>query len=202
MICNYVQSHQDTGGRSYFDLTLAEKLNCRCDALAKDALINAIATGNYISSDFPFEDVRIYVNGEKLIRSARKTFHDHHSYDMAKAAFERKRLISPEDFDLVYWDGMPKVLEQFPREFRTWLSKHVAECCGVNRFLSKWDKSVKNTCPCCHRPNESVLHITRCSDPGRTRLFRENVDKLRAWLVKHDTPLELTHPIVTYRLLC
>ena len=181
-------------------MSLEEKLNCRCDALAKDALVTAIAESSYIRSEFPFEDVRVYINGEKLITSARRTFHDHHSYERAKTAFDRKGLVNSEDFDLIYWDCMPSVLQRFPREFRTWLSKHVSGCCGVNRFLSKWDKKVKNICPSCKRPNETVLHITKCTDPGRSKLFDENVDELRVWLSRHDTPPELTHLLISYLL--
>jgi hypothetical protein len=94
--CTYVKSHQDSGGCSYFDLSLEEKLNCRCDALAKDALVNTVAESTYIKSDFPFEDVRVHLNCEKLITSARRSFHDHHSYEQAKMAFDRKGLV---DFD-------------------------------------------------------------------------------------------------------
>ena len=198
--CTYVKSHQDSGGCSYFDLSLEEKLNCRCYALAKDALVNTVAESTYIKSDFPFEDVRVHLNCEKLITSARRSFHDHPSYEQAKMAFDRKGLVDFDDFDLIYWDCMPGVLQRFPREFRTWLSKHVSECCGVNRFLSKWDKTVKNICPCCKRPNETVLHITKCTDPGRTKLFNKNVDELCVWRSKHDTPPELTHLIISYLL--
>jgi hypothetical protein len=91
--CNYVKSHQHSRGRSYFDLSLAEKLNCRCDSPAKDALVTAIVESKFTTSNFPFEDVTVHINGEKLITSARDSFHDHHSYERAKVAFDRKQIV-------------------------------------------------------------------------------------------------------------
>jgi hypothetical protein len=106
--------------------------------------------------------------------------------------------LNEEDFDLVYWDAIPKAIKEFPDTFRDWLSKHVTGCCGVNRFLSKWKEGVTNHCPCCKKHNEDIHHLTTCPDSGRTLVFNEMVDKLGDWLETNHTPEDLTHFICKY----
>jgi ribonuclease HI len=56
-VYEWVEGHVDAcKGRL---LTLRECLNDRCDALAKEALMNALFSGSFISSNFPFETIRV-----------------------------------------------------------------------------------------------------------------------------------------------
>ena len=43
--------------------TIEDKISCLCDRLASVALVNTVAAGMFISSCFPFEDLRLLVNG-------------------------------------------------------------------------------------------------------------------------------------------
>lgn len=70
--------------------------------------------------------------------------------------------------------------QKFPLKFRRWVAKHVSGCCGVNGYLSHWDKSVKNVCPTCGVDNEDTQHVTLCNDPHRVKVFRRSVRKLEA----------------------
>jgi hypothetical protein len=126
----------------------------------------------------------------------------HHSRRVAREVFgygiRGKKLVSEECFDLIFWEIIPKALKEFPSSFKDWLSKHVTGCCGVNRFLSKWEPGVTNHCPCCHRFNEDIYHITTCTDAGRTTIFNQMVDELGSWLEDNHTPPDLTEMIVLY----
>ena len=44
-------------------LTIENRLNCRTDKLASEALVNEVATQHFISSNFPFENTRLLVKG-------------------------------------------------------------------------------------------------------------------------------------------
>ena len=107
-------------------------------------------------------------------------------------------MLEEHDFDLVYWEVLPRVLKSFPSTFRDWLSKHVVGMCGVNSHLSKWQAETQNRCPCCKRLNENIYHLTTCSDPGRMTLFRQMVDDLEDWLDSHYTPSDLTTCLCSY----
>jgi hypothetical protein len=111
--------------------------------LAKSALIESIQENSYISSDFPFEIVRVRAGSKKLTGPLRPFVTSHHSRRVAREVFgygiRGKKLVSEECFDLIFWEIIPKALKEFPSSFKDWLSKHVTGCCGVNRFLSKWE---------------------------------------------------------------
>jgi hypothetical protein len=109
-----------------------------------------------------------------------------------------KRLVNEDDFDLIFWEIIPPALKEFPSTFKDWLSKHVTGCCGVNRFLSKWEPGVTNHCPCCKRYNEDIFHITTCTDEGRTLIFNQMVDELGDWMYDNYTPEDLVDAIIAY----
>jgi hypothetical protein len=199
----WVQSHTDDKRKQIRrPLTDIEMANNRADSLCKTALIDGLLHRDFISSDFPFEPIRIRAGNSKLTGPLRPFLRAHHGKRIARQVFgfgkRGKKLLKEEDFDLVYWDVIPRALKEFPDTFRDWLSKHVTGCCGVNRFLSKWKEGVTNHCPCCKRHNEDILHLTTCQDVGRTTIFNEMVDKLGDWLDNNHTPEDLTFFICKY----
>ena len=48
-----------------------ERLNCLVDILADEALLAAIQSNQFILTQFPFEQVRIYIGEKKLTGSVR-----------------------------------------------------------------------------------------------------------------------------------
>ncbi len=145
----------------------SERINDRVDHLAKLALLSGYAESKYISSNFPGEDIRIFVGQEKLTGSPKSKILDHWGYKTARAFFDRARIIQSPHFHLVWWDGIGDALSDFPKMYRVWLTKHVSEFCGTNLQHSYWNKNHKSLCPCCNACEESTMHMTRCSSPGR-----------------------------------
>ena len=87
-----------------------------------------------------------------------------------------------------------------PDMFRVWTTKHVSHFCATNRQLSRIDCTTKNVCPSCGCEDESPSHITKCLDPGRTKMFVEGVGHIVAWLEMQNTGKELLDLIESYLL--
>jgi hypothetical protein len=145
----WILSHTDGKNKGACISTHMHKMNNRADALCKSALVDGIMANDYISSDFPFETIRVRAGTKKLTGSLRPFITSHHSRRVAKEVFgfgkRGKRLVNEDDFDLIFWDVIPLALKEFPSTFKDWLSKHVTGCCGVNRFLSKWEPGTTPT---------------------------------------------------------
>ena len=142
-----------------------EKINNRCDSLAKTGLVEGLIHRDFISNDFPYETVRIMAGSKKLSGPLRPFIKSHYGKQVAKQVFGHgkrgKKLLSDEDFDWVMWELISRALKKkYPSSFSDWLSKHVTGCCGVNRFLSKWQPGTENRCPCCNGHNEDIYHLT------------------------------------------
>jgi hypothetical protein len=199
-VYEWVEGHADDDkGRK---LTLKERLNTRCDALAKEALMDALYSRSFISSDFPFETVRVKLGPRKVTKSLRPSILHHSSRRIAKQVFgfgpRGSKIINEEQFELIYWDIFPRVLKKFPSSFRDWLSKTVTGCCGINHFLSYWKPGVRDVCPSCKYPGETIMHITRCPEVGRTTIFYEMVTDLEQWMADNYTPSTITEMVSTY----
>ena len=170
------------------------------DHLAKQALFSAVESNSYISTPFPFEYFRCFTGFGKISGPPTVAIYDWHGYNTAKQLFHERDIVSREHFDLIYWDGMPKAVKEFPVMFKTWITKHVSHFCGTNRHLSRLDPSVQNICPSCGQPNESPSHITRCPDPGRVACLKTNVDRLCEWMDENETDPYLQEIIEKYLL--
>ena len=168
--------------KKWKDMTLDERMNESCDILAKKALMAGFATDDYIDSCFPFEHIFLEVDGQKVTGSATKALERHWGTREARSFFNSQQIIDTENFHLVYWDGMEKVMSEYPRMFRNWVTKHVAECCGTNLQLSYWNKSHSPMCPCCGTARETTMHITRCQSEGRREMLRLSVRDLADWM--------------------
>jgi hypothetical protein len=94
-------------------------------------------SNSYISSDFPFETIQVRAGTKKLTGSLRPFITSHHSQQVAQEVFgfgkQGKRLTNEDDFNLIFWDGIPLALKEFPSTFKDWLSKHVGSCNGNGR---------------------------------------------------------------------
>ena len=185
---HHVYAHQDKTLR-FDQLSDREQANVLADNLAAEDLLSSVSTGRYITGDLPFEDVRLRVGTKIVSGSPTKAIYNHWGARVARSFLHDKGIVHRRDFNLVYWDGVEAAMTGFPDMFRSWITKHVSHFCGTNRQLSKIDTTVMNVCLSCGMPNESTSHITRCGDPGRTRMFQESVEELVSWLrLKRTNP--------------
>ena len=158
--------------KGWANCNLEERLNDKADNLAKRVLVAGFVSDEYIDSNLPFEQIRVKVGGRKVTGSLRRAIGNHVGHEIARGFYDRERIISSRDFDLVWWDGLEATMMEFPRLFRVWLTKHVSEFAGTNLQLSYWNKgTTSNLCPCCEQEVESTMHITRFKAPGRRKMF-------------------------------
>jgi hypothetical protein len=181
-------------------LTLPQQLNVRCDKLAKKHLIDTIADGNYIDPVFPDENITVHINTAKVSSSVKKAIYQHWGPQEAKNLFSKRNKVTRTAFDLIHWDQMDKIMSSFPETFQGWVTRHISDFNGCNRYQSRWNKTIKNKCPSCNKPNEDTEHITRCTDPTRTFLYNEGVQELQEWLQQNHTPHDITTLYTAYLL--
>jgi len=182
-------------------LTLPQQLNVRCDKLAKKHLIDTIADGNYIDPVFPDENITVHINTAKVSSSVKKAIYQHWGPQEAKNLFSKRNKVTRTAFDHIHWDHMDKIMSSFPETFQGWVTRHISDFNGCNRYQSRWNKSIKNKCPSCNKPNEDTEHITRCTDPTRTFLYNEGVQELQEWLQQNHTPHDITTLYTAYLLV-
>ena len=84
------------------------------------------------------------------------------------------------DFNMVYWEGMGKVMNLLSETFCIWVTKQVSHFNGTTRQLARMDhtRKIKNVCPNCGCRDESPSHITCCQDPGCSSVFEESVNSI------------------------
>jgi len=151
--------------------------------------------------EFPFEPFYMSCGDRKVRASPTEAIYTWWGSNVARKHYHDKKKIHKDHFDLIYWKGMDKVMNQrFPLMFRKWVAKHVSGCCGVRRYLSYWDKSIQNVCPTCAAHNEDTAHITLCRDPHRKKVFRRSVKNLETWLDDNQTDPILIEMIRDYLL--
>ena len=191
----HVHGHSDDN-TPYNLLTLPQQLNIRCDKLAKQHLRTAILTSTFTPAAFPNEDIVISVNSIKVRSSVRATVYKHWGKKRAKALYEKRDKVLPWAFDEIHWDDMDKVMNRFPKTFQDWVTRHISDFNGCNRYLSRHKEGVQNFCPSCGRANEDTAHVTRCPDSTRTSLYKDDVTSLSLWMTKNHTPADIS---VAYR---
>jgi hypothetical protein len=117
---------------------------------------------------------------------------------VAQVLYDRRGVVSKENFTFVYWEGMERVMKSFPEMFPVWVSKHVSHFQGTNRQLSRIYKSVLNVCPSCKCHDESTSHITRCRNPGHARTLKDLVEQLVQWLYDQQMDGKVVHLFKRY----
>lgn len=177
----HVYGHQDNG-TTFSNLTLPQQLNVMADQLAKSALLQGIECASTTGPFYPMEPVRIMVSGKKATSSIRSTLYEAWGKGIAQELFQRRHIVSNHNFHFIAWDNVARVMSSYPQMYRTWVTKHISGFCGNNRQLSRIDPSTVNRCPCCHHPDDSTSHLTRCLNPGRKAMFTKSVDELLDWM--------------------
>ena len=106
-----------------------------------------------------------------------------------------------EAFDTVDWDTLAKVTRINSEGFQLWLSKQAIGVCATQKNTARIQDILDDRCPNCGQRGEDSRHLNRCPDPGRIKLFRDGVRKLKRWMNKRNqTDSELAFWINQYLL--
>ena len=164
-------------------MSSAQQVNCRADKLATVANMAAVEANEFISSIFPLEKVCIEITGEQVTGSPKNAITELWGEQVTQVLYDRRGMISKENFPFVYWEGTKRVHFQ-----------------GTNQQLSCIDKSVLNVCPSCKCHDESTSHITWCRNPGRARTLKDLVGQLVQWLYDQQMDGKVVHLFKQYLL--
>lgn len=69
-------------------------------------MMAALVNGDFIDSEFPFEDIILQTSGRKVTGSAINANHGWWSHNIARQFYHSKKIATESDFDLIQWDGM------------------------------------------------------------------------------------------------
>ena len=109
----------------FHQLTLEQKMNTRCDTLAKRTVHRAIATGMRIEGKqlIPTEDAAVFVSNRKLTRDLAKTVRYEVGKEEARNYLMNEEGCVGEEFDEVDWTRLHGALGNKPEGYKTWLAK-------------------------------------------------------------------------------
>jgi hypothetical protein len=170
--------------KGWKNCSLLERLNHQADILAKDALIAGLNGAPLMEGDFPLEPIRIKLSGKRITGSIRQALEADWGHRTAKALFDEKNIVRMEDFEIVWWDGLRKAMNGYPKMYRVWLTKHVSEFCGNNVQWYYWSKGqLSPKCEFCLTEDKYTMHICRCCEVGRECIFQISVKGLSAWII-------------------
>ena len=192
-----MESHLDTA-HSIDHLTIPQRLNIWADNLAKHALITAHRTNRYTKPEYPGETVRLFLDGHKVTSSIKRALYSSWGTRVAKTLFHNKKIIQSRHFHLVDWDNVDRTINSLPKMLQVWITKHVSGFCGTNTHLSLINPAQTNRCQCCGSSAETTMHITRCPNPGRVKMFDDTVTTLINWMDSKNGYPPLTQSILTY----
>ena len=196
----YVQSHTDDS-KKIRDCSTKERMNIIVDHLAKSALTSANSSGTYFDGVFPYEDFTVTMRGVKTTGAVIKALEEHWGRNEAKRFYDFKKIVSANNFDLIWWEGVGKAMASYPKMFRVFVSKQVSGWCGSNSKQSLWDTTISNMCPNCGSAKETSKHLTRCQHPGRVELFQISVKNVITCFEQANADVELITIIEDYLLL-
>ena len=114
--------------------------------------------------------MRIFTD-HKVSGSIRTAVNRHWDHRVEKDFYHQKCIIDKDNFDLMWWDGIEGAMKSFPKLYRNWLTKQVADFSSNNLQQAYWvreedEESQTPLCPCCNSWIESTMHMTRCPAPG------------------------------------
>jgi hypothetical protein len=108
------------------EMSPAQRLNCRADKLATAALMATVESNEFISSIFLLEKVCTEIAGERVTGSPKNAITELWGEQVVQVLYDRRGVVSKENFPFVYWEGMERVLKLFPEMFRVWVTKHIS----------------------------------------------------------------------------
>ena len=136
---------------------------------------------DFISSNFPFERLWVELDGLKVTGSPRTAFEQYWEAKVARKLYRGKHMTNKYEFNLVWWDGVKKVIYEFTKMFHFLsLSIPTIILAGIINSLAlmiRW----KNVCSSCGKEDALAKHITRCRYSRRREMWRILVQELASW---------------------
>jgi hypothetical protein len=97
------------------EMSPAQRVNCRAYKLATEALVAMVEANEFISGIFLSEKVCVEIAGERVPGSPENAITELWGEQVAQVLYDRRGVVSKENFPFVYWEGMERVLNCFQR---------------------------------------------------------------------------------------
>jgi hypothetical protein len=200
-VYSHVYSHQDKY-KTWANMTLLERLNKKCDFLAKAAVSRGILNCPRVVSKarqlLPLETVAVFHDGHKISGEFGSDIRFHIGMVEARAFYISQLGWYAATFDNVDWKSRDKCLSPKPDMFKMWIFKQSSKFCASGRNMGHWFSSEHTSCPNCGMEDEDSAHLMHCQDSGRFGLFREEVNKLLTWLQSSHMDLDSAQVLRVY----
>jgi hypothetical protein len=185
-------------------MTLLERLNSKCDSLAKAAVSRGILECPHDVSKawqlLPMETAAVFHDGQKISGECGSDIGFHIGMKEACAFYITQLGWYAATFDNIDWKSRDKCLDPKPDMFKMWVFKQSSKFCASGCNMGRWFGSEHTSCPNCGLEDEDSAHLLHCRDSGCFGLFREEVNKLAAWLQSSHTDPDLTRILPVYLL--
>jgi hypothetical protein len=188
----HVRGHQDDKKLEQ-DLNRLELLNIEMDKLAKSALKNM--TDNPPMFDVVGSPWSIWIQETKIVKDIPSSIYNKVHGPMALKYWETHGKSTSEHTQDINWGGVGRTMKALPLQRRWFITKHLTGMCGVGKFLVRWKEKESSDCPRCGA-YEDAQHVWLCCHVDVRNLWKTELDKLLAWLVKLDTDPEITEVII------
>ena len=169
-------------------LSVEQRLNKRCDELAKEAVDCAARrrmAGVVRNSKqlLPRESAAVLVKGVKVTGDLGEAVRFARGMEEARAFLVEQKGWSLAQLDAVDWKSLHLTLKRKNDAFCTWLAKQHSGFCGTRVQVGRYsgNKSADVGCPNCGCTERST-HLCVCMSDGRSRLFKEMCESLEVWL--------------------
>ena len=191
---SHVSAHMDEL-LPWDQLSLAEKLNCMCDSLAKDGLRRGMESGYADTHNLlPNELSAVMFPSGKASSDPADYLRQSLGHREAQAFYTTEKDWSLEKFNLISWDDLHATLLGKPLGFRIWLSKQSSDFCATGRQMKRCKMSDDDRCPSCWKKNENAGHLCICPSEARSSLLDESIRDMEKWMAKDNN----TDPGVLY----
>lgn len=165
-------------------MSLLEQLNCKCDSLAKAALLQGILSDARLDRErqrLPLEAAAVYSHHVKLNSEYGSEIRFQMGPKDARHFYLSELWWFAVTFDAVDWDTLDLVLSSTSDMFRIWLCKQFSSFCATRKNMGRWFGSEATQCPNCKEDKETSQHLLHCPDAGRSAFFRDEVKTLQSW---------------------
>jgi len=191
----------------WHQLSTTQQINCVCDTLAKRAVKIALREGwqDRGIQLLPREDIALIIEGEKVTNDISHPLRFHASKVTARMHLttRKKQQWTEDAFDEVDWEHLEMAQKGKSDMYKIWRSKQNSGFCGTRVQVGRYSgqHNPDERCPNCGQ-REIAEHLMLCPDADRTRLLKEQVEKLQEWLLKdNNTDEELAYWIPKYLLM-
>jgi hypothetical protein len=199
----HVYGHQDKK-KTWKQMSLLERLNKKCDTLAKEAVHRGIlecpTQADIQRQLLPLESAAIFYEGSKISGECGAELRFQISKVEARRVYVTQLGWHAQVFDNIDWKARDRALDGKPDMFKQWLFKQSSSFCASGKNMGRWFGSEHTSCPNCNAPKEDAAHLLHCPDAGRFSLFRSEVNKLENWLSMHHTDPDLARILPPYIL--